>query len=198
MTPRFAKNKEKYWKWKVLPYEDNLRFLKSAARITDSMPKAQSQTVLWLLFNNELKIEFKSQLTTEFWPSNFSAVCESMFKICENLTDVEVFYVSKGMVEQLRKFPNECINETVQLFHRLVANNDNTSKLYGHLEKIGFNEEIPIRSWICRGFAGILHESALEKIWDKVLGGSLKILGKYILIYYIFNCIFHDFLYIFC
>ena len=56
MTPRFAKNKEKYWKWKVLPYEDNLRFLKSAARITDSMPKAQSQTVLWLLFNNELKM----------------------------------------------------------------------------------------------------------------------------------------------
>ena len=34
-----------------------------------------------------------------------------------------------------------------------------------------------MKSWICRGFAGILHESALEKIWDKVIGGSLKILA---------------------
>ena len=162
------------------PYEDSLRYLKSAARISDSMPKAQCQTIMWLSFNNDLKISFKSQLT-EFWPSNFSAICESMFKICANyddpVNDVEVFYMSKGLADLLRQFPEEAIDETVQLFHRLVANNSNTSKLYGHLEKIGFNDEVPIKSWICRGYAGILHESALEKIWDKVIAGSLKILA---------------------
>ena len=33
VAPRYAKNKEKNWKWKVLPYEDSLRFMKSAGRI---------------------------------------------------------------------------------------------------------------------------------------------------------------------
>ena len=41
------------------------------------------------------------------------------------------------------------------------------------MEKIGLNESIPLRSWILRGFAGVLHESALEKVWDKVIGGSM-------------------------
>ena len=33
VAPRYAKNKEKNWKWKVQPYEDSLRFMKSAGRI---------------------------------------------------------------------------------------------------------------------------------------------------------------------
>lgn len=44
------------------------------------------------------------------------------------------------------------------------------------MDKIGLNAELPIHSWICRGFAGVLHESALEKIWDKVIGGSMVVL----------------------
>ena len=39
------------------------------------------------------------------------------------------------------------------------------------------NEEIPLWSWFARGFAGVLHFSALEKIWDKVIGGSIKLLA---------------------
>ena len=79
--------------------------MKSAARINETMPKAHVQTILWLLFNNELKIEFQTQIT-DFWPSNYSAICESMFKICENLNDqvneAEVFYLSKGLTDNLR------------------------------------------------------------------------------------------------
>ena len=49
--------------------------------------------------------------------------------------------------------------------------------LYSHCEKIGFNEDIPLWEWFARGFAGVLHYSALEKIWDKIIGGSIKILA---------------------
>ena len=48
--------------------------------------------------------------------------------------------------------------------------------IFSHCEKIGLNEEIPLWAWFARGFSGVLHFSALEKIWDKVLGGSMKIL----------------------
>ena len=47
---------------------------------------------------------------------------------------------------------------------------------FSHLDKIGLNEAIPLRTWFERGFAGILHKSALERIWDKFLGGSVSLL----------------------
>ena len=47
---------------------------------------------------------------------------------------------------------------------------------YTHMEKIGLNAEMPIRTWFSRGFAGVLNEVSLQRIWDKVVGGSLIIL----------------------
>lgn len=40
-----------------------------------------------------------------------------------------------------------------------------------HMEKIGLNSDIPLQ-WFLRGFAGVLHGNALEKIWDKVGGAG--------------------------
>lgn len=54
--------------------------------------------------------------------------------------------------------------------------NDPTFHSRSHLDKIGLNDAIPIRTWLCRGFAGILHPSGLGKIWDKLLGGSVSLL----------------------
>lgn len=176
VAPRFAKNKENTWKWKTLPYEDNLRFMKTAGRITDEMPKAQMQTILWLLSQGELRYDCKNQLS-EFWPANFSAISEAIFNIYESyerMNDVEVFYLSSGLTNILRKIPQDAYNDAVQFYHDFLSKNE--SKLYTHLDEIGFNYDIPLKKWFCRAFAGVLHTCALEKIWDKVLGGSLKIL----------------------
>lgn len=45
------------------------------------------------------------------------------------------------------------------------------------MEKIGLSQDIPIHVWFRRGLAGILHESALAKIWDTLVGGSVVILA---------------------
>lgn len=178
VAPRFAKNKEQNWRWKVLPYEDNLRFMKSAGRITDSMPTAQVQAILWLLFAGELQFDFKNQLS-DFWPLNFTAISETMFKIYENHerannSHIEVFYLSKGLADSLRKMPEEAYNEAVQDYHELLKREQ--PQLYSHFEDIGFNYDIPLKSWLGRGFAGVLNACAIEKVWDKVIGGSLKIM----------------------
>lgn len=179
VAPRFAKNKESNWKWKVQPYEDNLRFMKSAGRIQESMPKATKLTILWLLFNGELKFDYQAQLT-EFWPANFSAIAEDMFKVYESHDrqnqDVEVFYLCKGLTDQIRKFSDEAFSDAIRAFHEILSKDPNTTLLYSHLSKIGLTEDIPLKTWFSRGFAGVLNSSALEKIWDKVIGGSLKIL----------------------
>ncbi len=160
--------------------------MKSAARIDEAWPKAKSQTVLYLLFNNELRLDFRPQLE-ERWSTAFTAVSESMLSICRDHKDgdadaadlnldVEAFYLAKGLVDSLRKHPSTVFSEAVTEYHKILANSSTTDKLYGHLEKIGLNEEIPLKIWFSRGFAGVLATPSLEKVWDKVISGSLKIL----------------------
>lgn len=183
VAPRYAKNKEQNWKWKRIPYEDSLRFMKSAGRIQTEaiMPKAQIQSIIWLLFDGHLKFDYESQLT-EFWPRNFSAISETMFKIYESQNrtnaDVEVFYLSQGLANLLKRFSsNDIITEAIQSFLHILSTNQGTSNIYPHLDKIGLTQGTePFRTWFSRGFAGVLNTPALEKIWDKVIGGSLKIL----------------------
>ena len=139
------------------------------------------QTILWLLFNGNLKFDYESQLS-EFWPRNFSAISETMFKIYESQNrtnaDVEVFYLSQGLADLLQKFSSkEIITEAIQSFLNILSTNQGISNIYPHLDKIGLNQDTePFRTWFCRGFAGVLNTPAIEKIWDKLIGGSLKIL----------------------
>ena len=68
-----------------------------------------------------------------------------------------------------------------QMFHKRLLDNESASGnapggMYDHMEKIGLNAEMPIRTWFSRGFAGVLNEVSLQRIWDKVVGGSLIIL----------------------
>ena len=145
------------------------------------MPKAQIQSIIWLLFDGHLKFDYESQLT-EFWPRNFSAISETMFKIYESQSrtnaDVEVFYLSQGLANLLKRFSsNDIITEAIPSFLHILSTNQGTSNIYPHLDKIGLTQGTePFRTWFSRGFAGVLNTPALEKIWDKVIGGSLKIL----------------------
>ncbi|CAG0888844.1 unnamed protein product [Darwinula stevensoni] len=50
------------------------------------------------------------------------------------------------------------------------------ARLQQHLVKIGYSKVIPLEIWFRDFFAGILHQSALQRVWDKVLGGSPKVL----------------------
>ena len=71
------------------------------------------------------------------------------------------------------------------MFHKRLLDNESANGssapgggggLYAHMEKIGLHGEMPIRTWFARGFAGVLNEVSLQRIWDKVVGGSLIIL----------------------
>ncbi len=45
------------------------------------------------------------------------------------------------------------------------------------MEKIGLNEDLPLRLWISSGFASVLKPSALVRVWDKLCCGALKLLS---------------------
>ena len=46
-------------------FQDCKRFLKAAARIETDWPMSKTLTVLWLLFDQNLNLDFNSQVWTE-------------------------------------------------------------------------------------------------------------------------------------
>ena len=70
------------------------------------------------------------------------------------------------------------LNDIAQMFHKRLLDNESANGssapgggggLYAHMEKIGLHAEMPIRTWFARGFAGVLNEVSLQRIWDKGL-----------------------------
>lgn len=172
-------NREYSWSWKIRPYDDIIRsiqYLKSPAEATQET-KAETHAHLWMIFRNKMYIgNYMDQLRT--WePLNFASIFETMLLIANDV-EIDAYYLSGGLWTCLNeRHPQEYIQDLVNFYHRTLSNNSLTSKLYSHCEKIGLNEVIPLWAWFARGFAGVLHFSALEKIWDKVIGGSIKILA---------------------
>ena len=86
-----------------------------------------------------------------------------MFKIYESHDrlnqDVEVFYLCKGLTDQIRKFSDEAFNDAIKAFHEILSKDPNTTLLYSHLSKIGLTEDIPLKTWFSRGFAGTVFEN---------------------------------------
>eukprot|EP00095_Tigriopus_kingsejongensis_P008737 maker-scaffold2706_size13069-snap-gene-0.6 protein:Tk08737 transcript:maker-scaffold2706_size13069-snap-gene-0.6-mRNA-1 annotation:"hypothetical protein DAPPUDRAFT_212402" len=173
ITASHPGNAEYVWQWREKPYSDVMRALKIMQKIDANWPKAKNMAVAYLLFSKCLQFESDQQLG-EPRAQQFMAIAETMTTLSQ--CDVEIFWIAKGLTDNLHDLSQEVMSELVQVFHKKLANHSSTCKLYSHLEKIGLTEEIPLERWIRRGFAGILHESALERIWDKVIGGAYLVL----------------------
>ncbi|TRY75284.1 hypothetical protein TCAL_00688 [Tigriopus californicus] len=173
ITASHQNNADYVWKWRAKPYHDVMRALKVMEKVHTTWPKAKNMAVAYLLFAKCLYFESEKQLSQPR-AQHFMAVAETMTKLSED--EIEVFWIAKGLTQQLETLSQETMSELNHSFLTKLGNSSTTSKLFGHLEKIGLIEELPFETWVRRGFAGVLHEAALEKVWDKVIGGSFVIL----------------------
>ena len=124
----YPNNSEYVWKWREKPYRDVLRALKIMEHVKDSWPRAKNLTVAYLLFSRKMKFLVEEQLE-EFEAQNFMAIAETMTKISED--EVEVFWISKEIADLLaRMTSDDVIVDLIQMFHKKLANNASTSKLY--------------------------------------------------------------------
>jgi hypothetical protein len=93
----------------------------------------------------------------------------------EDLVHLELSQGLKGLLTTHLRFKNV----------QFLVPGSQSRDLYSHiylfhisvLEKISLHDEIPLHTWFCRGFAGVLHESALARLWDKVASGAIKVLA---------------------
>ncbi|KAF4523569.1 hypothetical protein B566_EDAN014880 [Ephemera danica] len=118
---------------------------------------------------NPLKTEKYEVLPARYQP--MSRIPNVLFNIFED--EVDVFWISKGFFQCVEKFHKE-MPKLIECTLNCLEIQD--LELYSHLVNIGAIEQVPLSDWFYSCFAGVLHEAALSKIWDKLVGGSCKIL----------------------
>ena len=84
--------------------------------------------------------------------------------------DVDIYWLSKGFYNTVIHF-YESIPNIVEAAKLLLEKEDKT--LHRHLNEIEGFDKLCLRQWFVCLFAGALHDAALIKIWDKVVGKTL-------------------------
>lgn len=80
---------------------------------------------------------------------------------------MDIYWISKGFYNTVRNI-YENIPKVIEATKNLLEHEDKA--LYRHLNEINAFEKIQISKWFTCLFAGALHEIALVKIWDKIVG----------------------------
>lgn len=86
--------------------------------------------------------------------------------------DIEIYWMAKGFHEYSQEIIEE-MGKLSDLTGTILEKEDNG--LYIHLKSCDILPVLPLEKWYGSFFAGVLPELAIIRIWDKICGGSIKI-----------------------
>lgn len=97
-----------------------------------------------------------------------------MTEVLRQLSDseVEVYWIAKRFYGFSQEISHDLLKLKELTMHLLLKQNP---KLFSHVEKNDILDKLPLDKWYTSCFAGVLSKTALIRIWDKICGGSRKI-----------------------
>ncbi|XP_058495016.1 TBC1 domain family member 7 isoform X2 [Solea solea] len=103
---------------------------------------------------------------------DFLSISRAMEEIVDN--PVDCYWLIKCFISQFHlKFGDSIPHLPKSLEHYLSLEEP---RLLSHLKNTGALTQLPYNLWFKYCFAGCLPESSLQRVWDKVISGSCKIL----------------------
>ncbi|XP_055851903.1 TBC1 domain family member 7 [Episyrphus balteatus] len=147
-------------------YTDVLRAVTIMRYIDENTPKCKVLYAMWLLENKKLHPD-----TNINEDNHFVEIAKVLLRMFEN--DVDVYWIAKEFYELTKVIKAE-LPKLKELTQTILKREDNL--LYNHLDSHQFFKSQIIEEWYGTCFAGIINEVALVKVWDKICGGSKKIL----------------------
>ncbi|KAG5885156.1 hypothetical protein JTB14_037605 [Gonioctena quinquepunctata] len=147
-------------------YNDLYRALSVMRIIESTTPKPQIFYAMWMLQSGNFTLDVS--LVSE---KGFLPIAQSFMHFVDE--DSDVYWLSKNFYNVVCKFESD-IPKLIERSYTLLEKED--PSYYKHLLKDGILGNLPLAKWFDCCFAGILNENALAKIWDKLCGGSYKIL----------------------
>ncbi|XP_067626147.1 TBC1 domain family member 7 [Eurosta solidaginis] len=149
-------------------YEDLLRAVTMMQYIDQTSPKSKVLQTMWLLENGRLLHPLIGPPEDD---NSFMEIVKVLLQIFDN--DVETYWIAKEFFGLTKGIEKECA-KLKELTETLLKRED--IEFYSHLEKLGvFNIGEVLEKWYVTCFAGVVTDTALVKVWDKICGGSKKI-----------------------
>ncbi|CAB3387185.1 Hypothetical predicted protein [Cloeon dipterum] len=127
--------------------------------------------IMWLLETNGVPTGCTNPLQLNPINENFAKLAAMMMEFFDN--DVEVYWVSKGFFNFLSRLAIE-MPKLSECTLTLLEKED--CELNTYMQERELLANLPLFDWYTSMFAVVLSESSLCKIWDKMVGGSYKIL----------------------
>ncbi|XP_017953512.1 TBC1 domain family member 7 [Drosophila navojoa] len=152
-------------------YEDLLRAV-NVMRFVD-VDKSRHLVLykMWLLENNRL-LHSNVRVGSQPDDNHFIEIVRTLLEIFDN--EMETYWIAKGFYQYTRELKKECgkLKELTQV----LLKREDIALFYGleKLELFDVNSKL-LDDWYTTCFAGVICETVLVKIWDKVCGGAKKI-----------------------
>ncbi|XP_049880823.1 TBC1 domain family member 7 [Pectinophora gossypiella] len=152
-------------------YQDLLYAVKMLELIDEEAPLSQTLLQMWLLETEQLK-------PPVFPETNFNSA-DTFLPIAETLLElyadeVDVYWLCKSLTEVVRNMQRD-LCKLKEAFLTMLEKED--ADVYIHLSEVNALDVLPLTKWFNCCFAGVLDDTSLAKIWDKVCSGAPKILS---------------------
>ncbi|XP_037375104.1 TBC1 domain family member 7 isoform X3 [Talpa occidentalis] len=159
-------------------YSDVLHALNIVRFVSDATPQVEVYLRMYQLESGKLPRSPSFPLETE--DEVFLAIAKAMEEMVED--SVDCYWIIRCFVNQLNNKYREALpqlmrklkHRTPKVFEQYLNLED--SRLLSHLKTCSALSKLPYDLWFKRCFAGCLPESSLQRVWDKVVSGSCKIL----------------------
>lgn len=154
-------------------YEDLLRAVTVMRCLDGDSSKSKDMVLykMWLLENNRL-LHSNVRAGAQTDDNHFVEIVRTLQKIFDD--DVEIYWMAKEFYQYTRELKKECA-KLKELTQTLLKRED--KMLFYRLENLGLflENSKQLENWYAACFAGVICETNLVKVWDKVCGGAKKI-----------------------
>lgn len=151
-------------------YCDVLHALEVVRFVSDATPQVEVYLRMYQLESGKLPRSPSFPLEPE--DEVFLAIAKAVEEMVED--SVDCYWIIRSFVNQLKNKYRESLPQLPKAFEQYLNLED--SRLLSHLKTCSALSKLPYDLWFKRCFAGCLPESSLQRVWDKVVSGSCKIL----------------------
>ncbi|XP_036378196.1 TBC1 domain family member 7 [Megalops cyprinoides] len=152
-------------------YEDVLEALQVMRFIHGTTPQVEVYLRMFQLEAQELPRR-SELLPPGDEDEDFLAIGKAMEEIVED--SVDCYWLIKCFVNQFNNKFGDSIPHMPKSLEYYLGLED--ARLLAHLKSCSALSKLPYNLWFRRCFAGCFPESSLQRVWDKVISGSCKIL----------------------
>ncbi|KAG6928250.1 TBC1D7-LOC100130357 readthrough [Chelydra serpentina] len=157
-------------KYRKEQYRDVYHALQVIRFIKDSTPQVEVFLRMHQLESGRLPRNLAFPLEPE--DEVFLAIAKAMEEVVED--NIDCYWLVSSFVNQLNNKYKDSLPQLPKVLEQYLNVEDN--RLLAHLNACSAVGKLPYNLWFKKCFAGCLPESSLQRVWDKVISGSCKIL----------------------